>query len=152
MSQVGGWRAVAEVATIAGRRVRALARLGPPTAGAAVVLYDQDARVLLVRASYKRHWSIPGGFLNPRESALDGAQRELSEELGLVVGSLESVGSVDGPTRHTTHIFVGSARPDQVTEHSWEIREHAWFAPTTLPRVGPRAAALLRRCEPDPPR
>ena len=134
-----------EVATLGSRRIRALLRLGPPTAGAAVVLTDADARVLLVRTSYRRHWTVPGGFLNLGESAAAAAVRELSEELGVTSVSLHPTGEVPGPSRHTTHVFVGTAAPDDVTGHSWEIRQHAWFKTDALPRLGASAEALLRR-------
>ena len=58
----------------------------PPTLAAAVVIFDDRGRVLLVRQSYgARLWGIPGGAMEPGESPQAAAVREALEETGLVV-------------------------------------------------------------------
>jgi 8-oxo-dGTP pyrophosphatase MutT (NUDIX family) len=51
-----------------------------------VIVLDPDGRVLLFRYDdgppNGRHWSTPGGGLEPGESFAEGAQRELIEETG----------------------------------------------------------------------
>ena len=51
-----------------------------------VIALDPDYRVLLMRYDdgppNGRHWSTPGGGLNPGESSAEGAARELAEETG----------------------------------------------------------------------
>jgi 8-oxo-dGTP pyrophosphatase MutT (NUDIX family) len=51
-----------------------------------VIALDPDGRVLLFRYDdgppNGRHWSTPGGGLEPGESFAEGAQRELIEETG----------------------------------------------------------------------
>jgi 8-oxo-dGTP diphosphatase len=54
----------------------------PHTLGSVVAVWC-DGRLLLVRTSYRRHYSLPGGFVKPRETAIDAAMRELFEELHL---------------------------------------------------------------------
>ena len=53
---------------------------------ARVILLDPDDRVLLMRyddpVPNGRHWSTPGGGLNPGERYPDAALRELAEETG----------------------------------------------------------------------
>lgn len=53
---------------------------------ARVVLLDPAGRVLLMRYDENppngRHWSTPGGGLNPGEDYRDAAARELAEETG----------------------------------------------------------------------
>jgi 8-oxo-dGTP diphosphatase len=57
-----------------------------PTLAAAVVLLDDDGRVLLVLQNYgQRLWGIPGGAIEPGESPQDAAVREAKEETGLDV-------------------------------------------------------------------
>jgi 8-oxo-dGTP pyrophosphatase MutT (NUDIX family) len=69
---------------------------------AIVVLNDADRRAcipLFLRASdLRRHagqMGLPGGTLNPGESAEEAALRELREELGLAVSADAIVGSLD---------------------------------------------------------
>jgi ADP-ribose pyrophosphatase YjhB (NUDIX family) len=54
-------------------------------AGAAVLLLDDEGRVLLVRHSYERAsaWSLPGGWAKRGEELRHTAARELREELGI---------------------------------------------------------------------
>ncbi len=59
--------------------------------GALVALWH-DGRVLLVRSSYRRQWSLPGGSIRRDEMPRDAARRELGEELGLAAPALRFAG------------------------------------------------------------
>ncbi|MGA4507333.1 NUDIX hydrolase [Propionibacteriaceae bacterium G1746] len=50
-----------------------------------VVFTDAQHRVLLLQTTYKRDYELPGGVVEPGEPPRDGAQREVAEEIGLVV-------------------------------------------------------------------
>ncbi len=56
----------------------------PQTFGAVVALWS-DGRILLVQASYRRCYALPGGFMKRGETARDAASRELAEELQLFI-------------------------------------------------------------------
>jgi 8-oxo-dGTP diphosphatase len=56
----------------------------PHTFGSVVAVWC-DGQLLLVRTSYRREYNFPGGFLKPRETAIDAALREVSEELNLAL-------------------------------------------------------------------
>ena len=56
----------------------------PRTFGAVVALWN-DGRILLVQASYRRCYTLPGGFVKPGETAREAASRELAEELQLFI-------------------------------------------------------------------
>ncbi len=56
------------------------------TFGAQVAICCQQ-KVLLVRSSYRRTYSFPGGYVNRGEASEVGASRELKEETGLDVPS-----------------------------------------------------------------
>jgi 8-oxo-dGTP diphosphatase len=54
----------------------------PVTHGALVALWN-DGEVLLVKNSYVRYHSLPGGYLRRGETARQAAVRELAEEIGV---------------------------------------------------------------------
>ncbi|MFI6446942.1 NUDIX domain-containing protein [Kitasatospora sp. NPDC050543] len=53
------------------------------TVAAAVLLFDEQGRVLLVDPVYKPAWEFPGGVVERGEAPTDAAVREAAEELGL---------------------------------------------------------------------
>lgn len=68
-----------------------------PIVGVGAVVVDQD-RVLLVqrgREPLQGKWSLPGGVLEVGESLTAGVVREVQEETGLVVESVELIELID---------------------------------------------------------
>ena len=58
----------------------------PASAGA--LIYNPDGRLLILKPTYKKGWTIPGGQIDPSgESPWDACRRETEEECGLVVDS-----------------------------------------------------------------
>lgn len=59
-------------------------------AAVAALITNNAGDVLLVKPTYRDHWSFPGGYLDADEFPREGCARELAEELGLAVdvGSL----------------------------------------------------------------
>ena len=78
-----------------------------PAAVALVLLPDREGRAcfLLTRRAarlraHARQWALPGGRIEPGESAGDAARRELAEEVGLTLGADAVLGVLDDyPTR-----------------------------------------------------
>ena len=65
-----------------------------PTVAAGVFLFDGDGRALLIRRAKepaKGKFAVPGGFIDPGETAEDGLRREVREEVGLEVERLAFV-------------------------------------------------------------
>ena len=63
-----------------------------PVSAAAGILIDPDDRVLLIKRAHepaKGKFSIPGGFLDPGETAEEGLSREVKEEVGIDVVNWE---------------------------------------------------------------
>jgi 8-oxo-dGTP diphosphatase len=54
-----------------------------PRVAAGALIFDGQGRVLLVKPTYKDGWEIPGGYVEPGETPVEGARREVGEELGL---------------------------------------------------------------------
>lgn len=57
--------------------------IATPRVAAGALFFDDVGRVLLVRPTYKEHWDIPGGYVEPGESPRAACLREIREELGL---------------------------------------------------------------------
>lgn len=56
----------------------------PASAGA--LIFDGDGRILILKPSYKKGWTVPGGQIEPSgESPWEACQRETREECGLNV-------------------------------------------------------------------
>jgi 8-oxo-dGTP diphosphatase len=56
----------------------------PQTKGSIVALWN-DGKLLVVRTSYRRQYMLPGGFIKRGETSRAAAERELFEELSIVV-------------------------------------------------------------------
>jgi 8-oxo-dGTP pyrophosphatase MutT (NUDIX family) len=70
---------------------------------ASVVLRDAGGHILLQHRTDFDIWGLPGGILEPGESILECAQRELGEETGLRAGDLHLVGVYADPRYDTVY-------------------------------------------------
>lgn len=100
---------------------------------ARAVLIDDDRNVLLIRAHDPAHpndghwWELPGGGIDPGETAADTCLRELREEAGIatakVLGALWSehgrfqFGGLHFDQHQTVHLTHTSAPNDLVETH-----------------------------------
>lgn len=133
-----------------------------------VICFDADGRVLLMNwadpVSGGRLWEPPGGGIDPGETPLQAARRELAEETGLDSAAIgERFLEVQrdtvwkgthfvGPEQFFTASFAGS-RPLVVREgllpyEQSELLTHAWVLPADLsalpdPLEPPSLPALL---------
>lgn len=65
-------------------------------AAVAALVTDAEGRLMLVKRGIEPNYGkldLPGGFIDPMETAENAVKRELDEELGLKVKSLEYLGS-----------------------------------------------------------
>lgn len=82
----------AEMSAVPGTEGLALSGSVAGTAGGAAVILTRRAIAMRAHAG---QWALPGGRLEPGESPLDAALRELDEELGLELGSKDVLGVLD---------------------------------------------------------
>ncbi len=137
------------------------------------LIVDPDGHVLLVRFDWEGvepaggFWANPGGGIEPGESRLEAIQRELREELGMVVDSLGSelwtktarcpMGGWDGQVDHIhlyrTERFEPSPQMSTAQLTAENIHDIRWWSPEELtssnatfaPRSLPRLLRRLRR-------
>jgi 8-oxo-dGTP pyrophosphatase MutT (NUDIX family) len=92
------------------------------TAGGPAVVLSRRAAGLRAHAG---QWGLPGGRLDPGETPIDAARRELGEELALDLGEVDVLGLLDDyPTRSgyviTPVVLWGGADPP-MTPHEAEV-------------------------------
>jgi 8-oxo-dGTP pyrophosphatase MutT (NUDIX family) len=112
-------------------------------ASVAVLVWDEQGRLLLVREAQTGLWQTIGGAVEPDESPAQAAIREAGEEAGLVVQLTGIRGVAGGPGFRMTYpngdlvsyvstifdarVRSGEPRPDQE-----ETIDVAWFATVQL--------------------
>uniref|UniRef100_UPI003BA875CE NUDIX domain-containing protein n=1 Tax=Stappia sp. TaxID=1870903 RepID=UPI003BA875CE len=122
------------------------------TLGVRIAVFDANGHVLLVRHRYMPGWYLPGGAVDPGESAPEAALRELSEEAGLagtqpprLVGLYRNLR--EGGRDHVAFYRLDrfEAQPNALAPNR-EIAEAGFFAFGSLPE-GTTPATLRRLTE-----
>ena len=114
--------------------------------GAAVLVLDHENRLLMMKRSDIGYWGIPGGAMEPGESAETTVRRETLEETNLEIGEMSLFGVFSGP-----ELYYKYPNGDEVynvsivyVSYDWrgEIKlngEHSewnWFAAADIPEEG----------------
>lgn len=109
------------------------------------VICLQADKVLLVRKEASE-WSLPGGKIDPGETQLEAARRELCEETGMRLTDAQFLGH--SVLQSEEHWLYRMNVPTSVQPHpSHEIVECRWFSAPELEQVTvkPTNTELLRR-------
>ena len=108
------------------------------TLGVRAIAQDEGGRVFLVRHTYVPGWHLPGGGVEPGETALEALARELREEACIeITGEAQLHGVYFN--RHASdrdHVLVYRVRDFRVLgakARDREIAEAGFFAPDALP-------------------
>jgi 8-oxo-dGTP pyrophosphatase MutT (NUDIX family) len=112
-----------------------LNRPRPRSAGRAI-LRDETGRVLLIYfvLPNMRFWATPGGGVEPGETLLQAAHRELQEELGIAV-------VLEGPVHTATGIF---AFEGELIENTDTFFQGRWSGTPQLSGITANESAALR--------
>ncbi|WP_108788562.1 NUDIX domain-containing protein [Erythrobacter sp. Alg231-14] len=137
-------RAVLPIAHRVRHRWRRLRKT--PIAGVSAILTNRAGDVLLLRHSYGPEvWGLPGGGLKPGEDPIECTRREVHEELGLSLDTIEPVGTLEeelSGSPHTAHLFAAVVATDPVPDGR-EVLEARFFPADNLP--GPLGPVTERR-------
>ena len=111
----------------------------------------QKLQVLLIERGiepYKGRWAFPGGFLNPNETAEQGALRELQEETGLTGAYIEQFHTYTDPNRDPrerviTIAYYALVRIQEVKGGD-DAAKAQWFALDEVPQLAFDHDRILR--------
>lgn len=113
----------------------------PRTFGVRVLIRQRGTgAILLIRHSYGANhlWYPPGGGYRPaREAVEDAARREVREEVGIILGPLDPLGTyqTDKVGNRDTVALYQAEIGDAPINTSAEIAEHRWIQPDDLSRL-----------------
>lgn len=115
----------------------------PASAGA--LLFDDNARLLILKPTYKKGWTVPGGAMEADgESPWDACRREVLEETGLTVTDGRLVVVDTRPDKRTGLIglrFLFRCAPltraqiDSIRLQESEIRDHRFVTRATAAKL-----------------
>ena len=111
----------------------------------------EELKVLLIERGitpYKGHWAFPGGFLNPNETAEEGARRELREETGLDSAHIEQLHTYSTPDRDPrerviTIAYIALVRIQDVRGGD-DAADAGWFPVENVPPLAFDHGKILR--------
>ena len=115
------------------------------TVGCGVLIENEKGKVLLQRRSDTGEWCVPGGALEPGETYIEAATRELSEEVGIKVSDLKLFGLYSGADREIHYpngdvvyslsvIFITRSFTGEISDSDSEVLEHRFFDKDSIPK------------------
>lgn len=113
--------------------------LRPLTLGVRALVIDEDGAVFLVRHGYTPGWYLPGGAVEPGETAAQALARELMEEGGIaltappILFGLYHNAALGGRDHVALYRCPGWYRA-RVPKRGFEIVEHGFFPREGLPQ------------------
>ncbi len=126
------------------------------TVGCGVLVENEKGQLLLQKRSDTGEWCVPGGALEPGETYIQAATRELYEEVGIKVKDLELFGLYSGDDREIHYpngdvvyslsvIFKTNSFDGLISDDDEEVLEHRFFNREDIPDelFGPDARPIL---------
>lgn len=110
------------------------------SAGVVGVVLNTRGEILIVEHVFhpESPWGLPGGWLHQREAPTVALERELLEELGIMVevGKPLLVSTGYSSTNHIDISFLCRTDSDAIALSS-ELLDFRWVPPEALPRMNP---------------
>jgi ADP-ribose pyrophosphatase YjhB (NUDIX family) len=114
--------------------------------GVRIIVRDSSGRILLVRRADKKGWEIPAGCVEPDESIIEAARREVFEITGLSVGSLRPFAYYSDPVyqlecpggekiQQYTMAFLTEDFSGKLLKSTDEIFDSGFFFINNLPEI-----------------
>ena len=115
------------------------------TVGCGVLVENEKGEVLLQKRSDTGEWGVPGGALEPGETFVEAAARELAEEVGIVVSDLKLFGLYSGDDREIHYpngdivyslsvIFITDSYTGEISDSDSEVLGHKFFDKNSIPK------------------
>ena len=107
------------------------------TVGVFASIFDDTGRILLVRHGYGlRHWSTPGGRVEPQESPIAALRREVDEEIACQVRITHLIGVYAKPYRDDLVLSFAAAIVSGSPQFCFpEISDIAFSSRDSLPEI-----------------
>ncbi|TYS67933.1 NUDIX domain-containing protein [Sutcliffiella horikoshii] len=111
----------------------------------AVIIFDEQKRILLQKRADVGLWTIPAGHVEPGETVEEAAVREVYQDTGLVVDPYRLIGVYSDPESQTfeypdgrlvqfvTSYFEAEITGGTTTKKDPSLIELEFFAPNKLP-------------------
>lgn len=141
-----------KLASQAARLLRRRGRAGRPgpftprfPIGAAVLIRDEQGRILLIQQTYRSSsvWLPPGGWVDRGETPQEAASREAWEEVGLRIAVGRALAIGGGGYGEVTVLFEGRVLGNLTVHLSDEIERADFFALDALPPMAEQTCRWL---------
>lgn len=108
-----------------------------------IILNDHN-EVLLFKHTYRQtRWSLPGGYLKTREHPLEGMEREIQEESGLIISAEEELKIRTDRESSRLDIVVQGKHIGGDFKPSSEVSEFGFFTLENLPSISKNQLMLI---------
>jgi len=123
--------------------------------GVGCLFFNENGELLIVKPSYKDHWSIPGGVIEENESPLKTCVREVEEEIGIDLKSPKFLcvdySSNSGKGESLQFIFYGKILNQEEIENiklaEGELLEYKFLRfEEALPILNEKLVKRLQEC------
>jgi len=118
-----------------------------PVLPSIIVLVQRGSKVLLARPYHfpAGLYSVIAGFVEPGETLEEAVEREVGEEVGIMITDIRYFGSQPWPFPHSLMIgFTAHHAGGELSIDNDEIEDAGWFIPDNLPKI-PGEISIARK-------